>query len=64
MFIFFSIIVKNMPKIQYNSGNGIHFIVIPKRILELKGWKKGDKINIREDNFGNLVLVAEKKINQ
>ena len=35
-----------MPKIQEKRqhNNTIYFVVIPKSIIRLKGWKKGDEL--------------------
>ncbi len=50
-----------MPKIQFNAQNGFFYITLPKRVVEVKGWQKGDFLEVREDKKGNLVLIHEKK---
>ena len=44
-----------MVKLQYDNNQQFK-ITLPKQIILAKGWKKGDKINIKLDNKGDLVL--------
>lgn len=43
-----------MPKLQ--EFDGVMKLTIPKSIAELKGWKKGTVLELRE-NMGNICLL-------
>ena len=38
----------------------VYFLIIPKKIVQLKGWTKGQQIKIKQNKKGDLVLVDEK----
>lgn len=44
-------------KIQEKSGQ--FFLTIPKAIMTLKDWKKGDNLAFKTDNKGNILVVSE-----
>jgi len=44
-----------MVKLQFDN-NQQYKITLPKPICEAKGWKKGDKIDIKLDDRGNIIL--------
>ncbi|MHA2248034.1 MAG: hypothetical protein ACXADY_24010 [Candidatus Hodarchaeales archaeon] len=53
-----------MPKLQevYKKNQPDHpsyFIYIPTAIVKFKGWKKGDRLEFKEDNGKVLIEKAE-----
>lgn len=42
-------------KLQFDKNNQ-YKLTLPKVLLEAKGWKKGDEIEIRLDDKGNMLL--------
>lgn len=43
-----------MPKLQQRS-NQSYFLILPKGLVEAKGWKKGDEIEVLLNN-GDIIL--------
>lgn len=41
-------------KLQKTRGQ--YTVTLPKAIVEAKGWKKGDDLNIVIDNLGQVIL--------
>ena len=49
-----------MVKLQFDNNKQFK-ITLPKQIILAKGWKKGDKLEIRLDDRGNIVILKSKK---
>lgn len=49
-----------MVKLQYDS-NKQYKLTLPKALIEAKGWKKGDFIDIKLNEQGNLVIAKKQK---
>ena len=43
-------------KIQQQSPDKQCFVTIPKALLNAKGWKKGDTVQFKLNNQGQLIL--------
>jgi len=49
-------------KLQQSSGLGSSFfIVLPKKIVEAKGWKKGQKLKTEFDAKGRIILLENQE---
>ena len=44
-----------MPKIQHSGGRAT--LTIPKSIMTLKGWKKGDDLIFIQDKHGVVMII-------
>ena len=49
-----------MVKLQFDNNKQFK-ITLPKQIVEAKGWDKGDKLDIRLDDRGNIVILKAKR---
>lgn len=47
-----------MPTIQEDKTSGRKHIVLPKPICDLKGWKKGTELELKE-RHGEIYLVEK-----
>jgi len=43
-------------KLQENLANGHFLVTVPKRLVEAKGWKKGDPLQYSLNRKGELVI--------
>gem|GEM_PF-3175288 len=41
-----------MAKLQKNNTNGSYWLIVPKSIVEAKGWQKGDEFLISDQPNG------------
>lgn len=41
-----------MAKLQKNNTNGSYWLIIPKSIVEAKGWAKGDEFLLSDEPNG------------
>jgi hypothetical protein len=41
-----------MPTLQKNGNNGSHYLVVPKKICEERGWTKGTVFSAVEEEEG------------
>jgi len=46
-------------KLQHTKNQ--YFVTVPKAIVELKGWRKGDQIHFYENKKGEIVLRSGKE---
>ena len=49
-----------MVRLQFDDKQ--YKITLPKAIVEAKAWKKGDRIIIKLDNKGDIILINERDI--
>ena len=47
-------------KLQFDKNNQ-YKLTLPKALIEAKGWKKGDEIDIKLDENGNIILKKGEK---